>query len=186
MTRPARRSCWRLGYFGWARGVPGVDSAVGLTFRCGCWPSGAAAGFGFADLESGDRAHGCAGGFADQHAVLVVDAERVIGAFYGEGAAGVGDADVDALPGNAQRAAAADAPLDADRLGCGGSVDRRAGASPRSDPPRCSGPTQRSSTARLTVIVGAGPSGEDLRHGNTTAPELRPGDNGRGGGPRCC
>jgi hypothetical protein len=56
-------------------------------------------GVGFADLEPGDVLAGGAGHFGEQF-VAVVDAERVVGGFDGDGAAGVDHADVDALPGN--------------------------------------------------------------------------------------
>ncbi|WP_157740274.1 hypothetical protein [Micromonospora auratinigra] len=51
--------------------------------------------------------------------VAVVDAEGGVGDFGGEGAAGVGDADVDALTGNDQGSSAADAAFDLERLGRG-------------------------------------------------------------------
>jgi hypothetical protein len=69
------------------------------------------------DLEPGDRLGGGAGDLGDQ-IVIVVDAPGVLGGLDGEGASGVGDADVDALPGDDQGASAADPPLDPYRVGC--------------------------------------------------------------------
>jgi hypothetical protein len=65
--------------------------------------------FGFADLEPGDRLGG--GGDLGEQLVAVIDAEGVIGGLDGDGAAGVADADVDALPGDDESAPAADPPL---------------------------------------------------------------------------
>jgi hypothetical protein len=59
---------------------------------------------GFADFESGDGFAGGAG-VLDEEFVFVVDAEGVAGGFDGQGAAGVGHADVDALSGNDKGAA---------------------------------------------------------------------------------
>jgi len=51
--------------------------------------------------------------------VIVVDAEGVVGRFDGKSASRVGHADVDALPGNHESAAAADPPFHPQGFGCG-------------------------------------------------------------------
>jgi hypothetical protein len=51
--------------------------------------------------------------------VAVVDAQGGVGGFDVEGASGVEEADVHALAGDGQRAAVADASLDAGWFGCG-------------------------------------------------------------------
>jgi hypothetical protein len=53
----------------------------------------------------------------DEGAALVADADRPVGRLHGQGPAGVDHADVDALSGHDQGAAAGHAPLDPDRLG---------------------------------------------------------------------
>lgn len=61
----------------------------------------------FTDLESGDGLGGGAGHFGEE-LVAVVDAEGGVGGFDGEGGPGVGDADVDALTGDAKPFTVAD------------------------------------------------------------------------------
>jgi len=45
--------------------------------------------------------------------IAVIDAERGVGLLDGDGAAGVADADLDSLPGDADAAAATDPPVNA-------------------------------------------------------------------------
>jgi hypothetical protein len=67
-------------------------------------------------LEPGDRFGRGADDLGDQVGVVVA-AERVVGRFDRDGAAGADHADVDALSGDDDPASAADAALDLDRFG---------------------------------------------------------------------
>jgi hypothetical protein len=82
------------------------------------WAQAAETRGGFADLEPRDGVGGRAGDFGDE-LVGVVDAPGTVGFFDVEGLSGVADADVDALSGDDEGAAAADPTLDADWFGCG-------------------------------------------------------------------
>ncbi len=74
--------------------------------------------FGFVDLEAGDGLGRSAADLYDQD-VLVVDPPGSVGGLDGQRASGMDNADVDALPGNDQRAAAGDASLHAYWFRCG-------------------------------------------------------------------
>src|SRR2546423_345896 len=92
-----------------------------------------------ADLEPGDALGRPARGLGDEDACLVVEADGPVGGFDVEGASGMGDADVDALSGDYQGAAAGHPSLDPDRLGRGGrGWARRAGGAGPGDL-RCRG-----------------------------------------------
>lgn len=114
---PAGRG-WCLAFRGWHDpGFAGLHRGSSRRSRLGS--SGRATlGFGFADLEACDGLGRGAGDFGE-HLVAVVDAERVVGGLDGDGAAGVGDSDVDALSGDDKSTAAADPPLDLQGFWCG-------------------------------------------------------------------
>ncbi|NYT96290.1 hypothetical protein [Salinispora sp. H7-4] len=62
-------------------------------------------------FEPGDRLGGGAGDLGEE-LVAVMDAEGGVAFLDGEGCSGVGDADLDALPGDDEGASAADAAFD--------------------------------------------------------------------------
>jgi hypothetical protein len=63
-------------------------------------------------LEPADRTGAVSGHGGDQLAVLVDDAQAGVAELNGDNLAGVGEADLDALPGDLDAAAAGDLPLD--------------------------------------------------------------------------
>ena len=68
-------------------------------------------GLGLAGFESSDVLRGRAGNVGE-NVIAVVDAEGSAGFFDGNGSTGVADPDVDALSGDDEGPAAADAPFD--------------------------------------------------------------------------
>jgi hypothetical protein len=66
---------------------------------------------GLAGLEPGDRLAGDAGHLGQEY-VAVINAERCVGFFDGDGTTGAAYADLDLLAGDDEGAAAADAAVD--------------------------------------------------------------------------
>src|SRR3954470_14649018 len=102
---------------GRAERVGGEDTnAVAMPSRRARCARGGSLRLWATDFEPGDALGHGTRHLGEEGSALVVEADRAVCRLYVQGASGVGDADVDALPGHDRGASAGPPPLDPDRL----------------------------------------------------------------------